>query len=260
MSRRSPYILAGLCGLTMFALGAMSSGAQSSEVKEKAPMYIYVANWQIPRAHWGDMTKANSADTPILEKALADGTIVGYGNDENLVHEAEGETHDNWWASTSMGGIVKVLDQFYASPNTTSDTLASATKHWDEVLVSRYYNWHPGSYKNAYLHVSLYKLKADAPDDAVSSLSKNIIAPLLEKLLADGTILEYEIDTMAIHTEAPGTFAIVYVTSKPEGLDAVLAAITDAGKTQQLQLSAFGSMTESSGHRDELLRGEGKYK
>jgi hypothetical protein len=35
-------------------------------------------------------------------KALADGTIVGYGNDEDLVHQAYGETHDNWWSAMSM--------------------------------------------------------------------------------------------------------------------------------------------------------------
>ena len=28
--------------------------------------------------------------------------------------------------------------------------------------------------------------------------------PLLEKLFADGTLREYEVDTQAIHTEAPG--------------------------------------------------------
>ena len=31
---------------------------------------------------------------------------------------------------------------------------------------------------------------------------------MLEKLLADGSIVEYEIDTEAIHTEALGTFWI----------------------------------------------------
>ena len=112
------------------------------EVKEKPPMYSYVANWQIPRAHWADMAKGNSANKAILDKALADGTIVGYGNDENLVHQPDGETHDSWWSAMSMAGLVKVLDQFYASPGDASPALESATKHWDSVLVSRYYNWH----------------------------------------------------------------------------------------------------------------------
>jgi hypothetical protein len=36
--------------------------------------------------------------------------------------------------------------------------------------------------------------------NAVETLSKNVAVPLLEKLLADPTIHEYEIDTQAIHT------------------------------------------------------------
>jgi hypothetical protein len=244
----------------VFALSAVPSGAQTPEVKEKTPMFTYVANWQIPRSHWADMQKSTSADDAILEKALADGTIVGYGDDENLVHQPDGETHDNWWSAMSMAGIVKVLDEFYASGNTTSDPLASATKHWDVVFVSRYYNWHSGPYKNAYTRIGEYKLKAEAPDDAIDTLSKHLVVPLLEKMLADGTILEYEVDTLAIHTEAPGSFWISYITPKPDGLDKVEAAVREAVKSQPLSGPAFGSMTEDSGHRDELIRGDGKYK
>jgi len=97
VNKRTRKLFAGLCGLAMLSLCAIASGAQTSEVKEKPPMYSYVANWQIPRARWPEMQKANSADKPILDKALADGTIVGYGDDENVVHQADGPTHDNWW-------------------------------------------------------------------------------------------------------------------------------------------------------------------
>ena len=92
MSKRTLSVCVGLCVLVM-ASCAIPSFAQSSEVKEKPPLYSYVANWQIPRAQWGDMQKANAADKAILDKAMADGTIVGYGDDENLVHQPDGETH-----------------------------------------------------------------------------------------------------------------------------------------------------------------------
>jgi hypothetical protein len=260
MKKRLWSVLVGLCGLAMSAVCAIPSGAQTSEVKEKPPMYSYIANWQIPRAHWAEMESANSADKVILDKALADGTIVGYGNDENLVHQPDNETHDDWWSAMSMAGLVKVLDQFYKSSNITSPALVSATKHWDSVLVSRYYNWHSGSWKSGYTHVSSYKLKADAPDDAVETLSKHMVVPLLEKMLADGTIREYEIDTEEIHTDAPGRFWIIYVASSPEGLDTVNTAVMDTMKDHPLSGQAFGSMEDFSAHRDELLRGEGTYK
>lgn len=40
----------------------------------------------------------------------------------------------------------------------------------------------------------------------------------------------------------------------------VTAAMRDSLKSSPFAGPAFGSMTESSGHRDELLRGEGVYK
>lgn len=260
MNSRLWSVFAGLCGLLMLSLASIQSVAQTPEVKEKPALYSYVANWQIPRAQWGAMEKDNEANKAILDKAVADGTLVGYGNDENLVHSADGETHDSWWASMSMAGLIKVLDQFSAAGGPTSPVLASATKHWDLIFVSKYYNWKPGAYKTAYVHVSSYKLKADAPDDAIEMLSKNLVVPMLEKLLADGSIREYEVDTEAIHTGAPDNFWIVYVASSPDGLDKVTAAITGSLKDHPFAGPAFGAMTVSGAHRDELLKGEGTYK
>ena len=259
MNRRFWTIFAGLCGLTTVILFAVPSSAQMQEVKPKPPMYSYIANWQVPRANWPDMEGAAAAINPIMEKAMADGTIIGHGNDLTLVHTLDGETHDNWWSSMSMAGLVKVLGQLHASGVATSPALNSA-KHWDEVYVSRYYNWKSGPYKNAYTFVGVYKFKDDAPDDALDNLAQHLVVPVLEKLLADGTILEYEIDTMAIHTEAPGTFAIVTLTPTPEGIDAVHAAIRESVKAHPLGIQAFGSYTQVSAHRDELYESEGTYK
>jgi hypothetical protein len=84
--------------------------------------------------------------------------------------------------------------------------------------------------------------------------------PLLEKQLAAGTIAEYEIDEQAIHTDAPGTFLIVYLATNAEGLDKVQAAVAEALKANPLGGSAFGSVTDTAGHRDELVRTTATYK
>ena len=258
MTKQSGRVVALVCAL--LAGPVLATLAHAQEVKEKPRMYTYVADWAIPRAQWGEMEKSNAADEKILDKALASGTIVGYGNDENLVHQQDAETHDNWWSAMSMAGLINVLEQFYQTGNATTPVLGSATKHWDNIYVSQYYNWHSGSFKNGYTHVGEYKLAKDAPDNAVDVLSKNLVVPLLEKLLADGTIHEYEVDTLAIHTEAPGTFFIVYIASSPEGLDKVDAAVRDAVKASPLSGPAFGSMTDVTGHRDGLARTSATYK
>jgi len=257
MNMKTGRVLAGLCALVMAAIWAVPAGAQTSE---KPPMYSYVGNWSIPRAQWADMEKADAADQKTLEQAMASGTIVAYGSDTNLVHQADGSTHDDWWSAMSMAGLLNVLDQFYKSGNSTTSVLANSTKHWDSIYVSRYYNWHAGSWKGVYTHGSSYKLKADAPDDAVELLSKNVIGPLLEKMLADGTIHEYEIDTEAIHTEAPGTFWVFYIAANPEGMDKVNAALREASKANPLRGPAFGSMVDYTAHRDMLARTNVTYK
>lgn len=258
MTRKGLFAFAVLA--LMFGTFTAAVSAQTSAVKEKPPMYSYISNWTIPRAQWGEMAKQNTADRDMLEKDLADGTIVGYGNDVILVHQADGATHDEWWSAMSLGGVIDVLEQFYKSGTAVSPVLESATKHWDSIFVSRYYNWTPGSWKGGYTYVASYKLKPDAPDDAVDTLSKNLVAPLLEKLLADGTLHEYEIDTQAVHSEAPGTFFIIYVAVNPAGLDRVNAAIQASLKAQPLDGPAFSSMVDYPAHRDELVRTDGTYK
>lgn len=250
----------GLWALAFTSICILPARAQNSEANEKPPMYSYISNWQIPRSHWADMAKSEDATKSIFDKALSDGTIVGYGSDSNYVHTPEGYTHDDWWSSTSMAGLLKVLNQMYSSGNDDTPVLESATKHADEIVVSRYYNWHSGPYKDAPVQVAYYQLKADAPDDAVELLSKNLVVPLMEKCLSDGAIVEYEIDTQAVHTSAPGSFTIVWVSADPEGVDKVNAALREAIKAEPLGAPAFDSMVDFSKHRDELWRGQGVYK
>jgi len=250
-------------GAALTALGAFSApaGAQSAdEMKEKPPLYTYEASWAFPRARWGEVGKDNATSTQkVLAPALADGTLVGYGDDEALVHTSEGFTHDNWWQAHSMAGLMKVLDAL-GKTGPPTQLLLSSTKHRDQVFISRFYNWKPGSWKGAFGHASTYKLKADAPNDAVSVLSKSLFVPLLEKLLADGTIVEYEIDEETIHTESPDQFVIYYLTPTAEGLDKVNAAVRAAGRENPLVGPALGSMIDFTPHRDDLVGASATYK
>ena len=253
-------VFGGVAGVAMAAFWAAPASAQMSEVKEKPALYTYVANWNIPRAQWADMEKASAANQKILDKAIGDGTLVGYGNDVTLVHQADGTTHDDWWSAMSMAGVLNVLDQLEKGGGSSTSVLDSATNHFDNVYVSRYYNIHSGSVKDGYTYEASYRLKPDAPDDAVATLSKKLIVPLMEKLLADGTVREYEVDTQAIHTEAPGVFSIVYLVANSEALDKVNAALEEAIKADPLGGVAFTSMVDISAHHDDLGRAQATYK
>ena len=243
-------------------LGALAGAAhaQTSDMKEKERMYTYVALWAVPRAHWADYEKPVAGDQKILDQAIGDGTLIGYGSDINLVHDADGYTHDSWWASHTMAGVLNVLDAFSKTGSSTSAVLSMTTKHSDQILVSRHYNWHPGSWKGAYSHGASYKLKPSAPNEAVDILSKNIFEPVLEKLLADGTIVEYDIDEEAIHTQSPDTFWVFYLTPTAQGVDKVNAAVFAAIRANPLLSPAVESMVDFTPHRDYLSRTSATFK
>jgi len=258
MQSKFTTIFSGLCAMGAIGMGATPLHAQSTEVKEKPAMYSYVANWQIPRAKWADFEKPSPASDKLLSQAISSGTLVGYGADKIEVHSAEGPTHDSFWSAMSMAAVLDVLDSLGKGP--PDPLLQTATKHWDGIYVSHFYNWKSGTYKDAYSHTAYYKLKDSAPDDEVETVSKNFVVPLMEKLLADGSIIEYEVDEEAIHTESPAGFWIDYITPNSAGLDKVSAALGEALKGNTFAGPAFGAVTEGADHRDYLSRSNVTYK
>src|SRR5689334_21684108 len=105
MNRKLSGMFAVVCALAMVAASAAPACAQD-EPKEKPPMCSYVGFWSIPRSQWAEMDKNTALDQKILDKALADGTIIGYGSDLNLVHTPDGATHDDWWSAMSMAAML----------------------------------------------------------------------------------------------------------------------------------------------------------
>ena len=231
--------------LIIAAAWATPTSAQSAKIEERPPMYTIVASWELDKAF---------VDT---NKAFAASALIGYGTNETLLHQIDGSTHAMWWSAMSMAAVLNVLEEVH---KTSAPLLNRATKHWDGIYVSRFYNWHPGSSHGAYTQATSFRLKAGAPDDAVAVLCKSIFVPLFEKLLADGTLIEYEVDVQAEHTEAPDTFWISVITAKAEGLDKVNAAIAETFNTNPLVGPTFGSAVDFAVHRDYLYRTEATYR
>lgn len=260
MHRINFTVVSGLCAIVIAGAWVAPVSAQTAEVKEKPRMYTYEAFWSIPRPKWAEMEKPNPTDQKVLDKALASGGIVAYGNDSAALHDAEGPTHDNWWSSMSMAGALNVLDDLEKSGGSATAVLSSATKHYDNMWVSKYYNWHPGSWKGAYTYSAIYTLKENAPDNAIDTLAASLIVPLMEKLLAEGTIVEYEIDEQAIHSDAPGLFVIDFITPTAEGLDKFNAALHEAVMKTPLAEPTFDALVDFTKHRDSLVRTNATYK
>jgi hypothetical protein len=206
------------------------------------------------------MEKNNASSQKVIDSALANGTIFAAGNGEALIHTEHGATHFGWWCATSEAGVLSVLDEFYKNGSATNATFASATAHWDVLYVSRFYNYKSGPLKNGYDHAAYYRLKADAPSDAVATLSKHLLVPFMDKLVSDGAVVAYQIAEEAIHTQDPNAFFLFYLTPDAAGLDKVNAALADALGKDPLGGLAFGSMVDFTPHRDELARTNAMFK
>ena len=134
---------AAACTLAMASSLVLSASAQTPEVKEKPPMYLNIADWSIPRAQWGEMEKASASDKAILDKAIANGALVGYGDDTNLVHQPDGTTHDDWWSSMSMAGLLNVLDEMTKS-GTPASSIWPAPRSTRSIFLSVILHRHSG--------------------------------------------------------------------------------------------------------------------
>src|SRR5258708_33377212 len=117
-------------GLVVSVLAVMLVPAALPQMESTPIVYTYVSQFQIPRANWA----AYSEDTeksfvPVVEKSLADGTILSWSTFEQVVHTPEGYTHGAAWSSNSIAGLMKVLDE--VRKNGPRPGQIAATKHED---------------------------------------------------------------------------------------------------------------------------------
>lgn len=240
--------------LACAALGLGSGSALAADAKEKPAQYTFVAGWTVPRAEWADMPQVAAAAEQVASKAIAAGTLTAFGSDTRLVHTKEADTHDVWWSAHSLAAVLGVLDEMFKSGVAASAALNAATAHDDVIFVSRHYNWRSGTVRNGYTRGAFYQLREDAPDDAIATLSRSFVAPVLDKLVAEGTLQGYEIDEEAVHTAKPGGFWLFYIAGTADGLDKTNAALQAALDANPLAGAAIGSMVQYAKHRDSLFR------
>lgn len=220
--------------------------------KAKAPVYTYVAEWDVPRAQWADMVKLDEQDKPLLDKLLADGTLVGYGAYTNLIHQEGEPTHGSWFSATSEGNLLKALEAIYAQPGSVTAPVQGASKHWDQIFTGDIYNYRPGA-STGYLTWSRWLVKPGEMH-AYSELTKSAIVPILEKLLAEGSITSYGQLTEDYHQQKLGAVFDYFTVPDAASLDKVNKAFEDAFKNNPALGDAFRALTDREGHRDFLTR------
>ncbi|HEV2615425.1 MAG TPA: hypothetical protein VGU63_02310 [Candidatus Acidoferrales bacterium] len=242
---RKLLICAGL--VTMGLLASASYAA----AQEKPPqiMYTYVAEWSVPRAQWGGMDKFAQNMTATLDKLVEDGTLTGYGSANPVVHTENGPTHMDWLQATSVAGILKAVDALREA-DTTSAILANA-RHSDEFLRSTIYRFKAGTYEHGYLWYGGFSIKPGHVEDWSQNF-KTYVAPELDRLIEDGTLAGYQLDTQLVHEGDPNTLDYVFMTTHADGIDKVQGMIRRIEASNPAIGGAFDSWERDTGHSDSI--------
>jgi hypothetical protein len=239
--------------LTIFIAGPALSDNHTFEVKAKPPMYSYISVWNIPEDQWEARKDQVEAAKKILDRAIDNGTIVSYGYDGNPLH-------DTFWLAMSKAGLESVREQFKKIGITRSPAKPGAAVPPVHILISHYYNWKTIRCENAYVHVGIYKIKTDSPADAVDQLSKNFFGPVLEKMLVDGVIFEWETDIYDDPKASPGTFLIAYLSEKSEDLEKANKAVQERLKSRLPNGPVLDSLIDVNAITDVVVRSYAVYK
>jgi hypothetical protein len=242
-----------VCSLVLCLASALAPLQAQTAAKTKPPVYTYVAQWDVPRAQWADMTKADDQERPLLDKLVADGTLIGYGAYTNLIHQEGEPTHGTWFSATSEGNLLKALETIYAQPGLVTSPVQAASKHWDQILTGEMYNYKPGTSNGGYLTWTRWEVKPGAMR-GYTDLAKKVFTPVFEKLLADGTINSYGELTEDYHQQKLGVIYDYFTVPDAASMDKANKALEDAFNNTPSLGDAIRGLTEREGHRDFLTR------
>ena len=152
MFKRVVFGLAVVWALALASL-VVAAPAQAQEQTH----YTFVSYWAVPRAQWADFEKSQEQTTSLLERLVADGTLVAWGSSAALVHTEDGYTHANWFVSTTQSGLTKTLEALRTASR--AQALASTTKHEDFMLHSIAHGGKTGRATSGIIRVSFWRAK-----------------------------------------------------------------------------------------------------
>src|SRR5438445_4780779 len=93
MSKRTmQWMGMGLAAILLVAgLVVVSPPAARSQGEGAPTIYTFVSEFAVPRASWAQFSEDTDKNfVPLADKAVADGTILGYTTFESVVHTPEG--------------------------------------------------------------------------------------------------------------------------------------------------------------------------
>jgi hypothetical protein len=242
--------LAMLCFAVLFLTGiALTPTPAAAQMTQD--YYTYVSQWAVPRAQWDAFEKQEQSDIPRLQKLVANGTIIAWGNDVVRVHQEDGYTHAEWFTAASRENLLKALEEQWTMA--TNASYVSSTKHSDLFLHTIAHGGNTVSNGTGYLRVGFYQGKP-GDGEALQSLFMKSIKPFLDSAITNGTITMYNIDEEDIHTSAPGGYNMALLFPDGAAMDKFFADLTASERAGSTIGGMVEALTVAKEHRDTFGR------
>jgi hypothetical protein len=216
--------------------------------------YTYVAEWVVPRAQWQEVNANFEKNRGVLDRRLSDGSIVEWGRAIPLVHTENGPTHITWYASRTLAGINRVLEDVR---KLTPDASMLTAKHRDYLYRSMV-DHSPTNVprRSAYMMTSVVNVVPGKGTDWRTLWDKET-DPVYQQAMKDGTILAYGLDQEYVHTASPFARYEWVMLPSVESIDKLNDAFRSRSQARSADENrALGlSMRETSdgtSHRDGL--------
>ncbi len=221
--------------------------------EEETTVYTRIAHFGVPRAQWGEFEEFVETNVrPVLEGMLADGTIVHWGNGAAAIHGPGGVTHGVWWAATSIAGIERVHEEL--KKRLPPSPATAEAKHHDHLLQSLIHQGGSTDRTSGYLYVSIVKVQPGRGRQWRAVWEK-YFKPTYDELLANGTILAYEVSTQYVHTEDPRYRYVWSIAPSADAVDKVNEAYDAVfAKEAPAIFAALSAVGIRSEHRDVFRR------
>jgi len=241
-------------------------GSIAAQAPTPPPVYSLIGLWEVTGSD-AKLFEDNFSkyQKPILDKFVADGTIVEYGFETSALHTPEGYTHTRWITAESRANLEKAISTIVAAfdkmpveqrTKMDKDYDRMIKKHRDYLTSTAGYRNKPGQYTKGYAMESFFQAKPGKMRE-LQALWDKYNKPIFDQLLNDGVLLSYGVDTELFHTEQPGGIFVWYVTPDMAAEDKIDKAFDDArAKLSQEERDNFSKtmreLTETEKHRDSL--------
>jgi len=229
--------------------------------QDDEPVYARIAEWDIKREHWGDYVELyEKYQLPVLQKLLANGTIVEFGLAEELLHSPEGYTHSAWWSAKSYKGLETVIEEFQkASSGSPMAAFSDAiVKHRDSLMRGLCFESRPATLDSGYLFTRTIQVKEGKGSEFYETWEK-YTKPVFENLVSDGVVVAFGLDRESLHTEDPLIRTTWYAVASLDDDEKVDAAFEAAGANRSEEermaiRNAWGDVANWRSHRDGMSR------